>query len=359
MSTVINILVIILVFGLIIMIHELGHFLMCKWTGIGVTEFSIGMGPCIFKTQRGETQYSLRCLPIGGYCMMLGEDEEHCEDERAFSNKPIWSRILVVVAGPVFNFILAFFASMLLIGMAGYLTAEINQVGEGSAAEEAGIRAGDVITKLDQTRIYDFREVSVYMQFYASNDPVTVTLLRDGEEMQVEVTPKYNEETGLYQLGIMGGYVIDGDYLVRTKANVFTNIKYSVLEVRYWIKTTFISLKQLVMGRVGVNQVSGVVGVADMMNDTMQEAKETGGMLDVFLNVINFVILISANLGVMNLLPFPALDGGRLLFLLVELIMRRPIPKEKEAFVHAIGFVLLFLVMIFVTFKDIRNLFLS
>lgn len=359
LNTVINILVIILVFGIIIMIHELGHFLMCKWTGIGVTEFSIGMGPCIFKTKRGETQYSLRLLPIGGYCLMMGEDEENCDDERAFSNKPIWSRMAVVLAGPVFNFILAFFASMVLIGMGGYLTSEINYVSENSGAEEAGLQEGDVITRLNGNRIYDFREVSIYMQFYSSDEPVTVTVLRNGEEKEIAVIPKRNEETGLYQLGLMGGYQVEGDYLVRTKANLITNIRYSALEVRYWIKTTFISLKQLVTGKVGVNQVSGVVGVADMMNDTMEEAKETGGIFTVILNVVNFIILISANLGVMNLLPFPALDGGRLLFLLVELIMRKPIPKEKEAFVHAIGFVLLFIVMILVTFKDIRNLFIS
>lgn len=359
LNTVINILVIILVFGIIIMIHELGHFLMCKWTGIGVSEFSIGMGPCIFKTKRGDTQYSIRCLPIGGYCMMLGEDEEDCKDERAFSNKPIWSRIAVIAAGPLFNFILAFIASMFLIGMAGYLTGEINFVDEGSAAEEAGLQEGDIITHLNHSKIYDFREVTTFMQFYPSDEPITVTVLRDGNEMEISVTPKLNEETGRYQMGIMGGYQIQDEYLTRTEANLLTNIKYSILEVRYWIKTTFVSLKQLVTGNVGVNQVSGVVGVANMMNDTMKEAKETGGIYTVILNVINFIILISANLGVMNLLPFPALDGGRLLFLFVELITRKPIPKEKEAFVHAIGFVVLFIIMILITFKDIRNLFVS
>lgn len=359
MGTAINIVVIIIVLGIIIMVHELGHFLMCRATGIAVSEFSIGMGPCIFHTQKGETRYSIRCLPIGGYCMMLGEDEEDCKDERAFSNKPVWSRLLVIAGGPFFNFILAFVASVVLIGMAGYLTGEINYVAENSAAAEAGIQEGDIITRLDNTRIYDFREVSMYMQFYSSEEPIAVTLLRDGEEMNVLVSPKYNEEYGLYQLGLSGGYQLDesGEYYIRTKANLYTNIKYSALEVRYWIKTTFLSLKALVTGKVSVNQVSGVVGVADVMNDTMKEAKAEGGTFTVILNVINFMILISANLGVMNLLPFPALDGGRLLFLLAELITRKPVPKEKEAIVHAIGFVLLFIVMILVTFKDIRNLF--
>ena len=358
-SSIINILVIILVFGIIIMIHELGHSLMCKWTGIGVTEFSIGMGPCIFKRKRGETQYSIRCLPIGGYCMMLGEDEEDCKDERAFTNKPIWSRLAVIVAGPLFNFILAFLVSMILIGMAGYLTSEVNYVAENSGAADAGVQTGDVITHINHHRIYDFREVTTFMQFYSSDDPITLTVKRDGEIRQIEVTPKYSEEAGRYLMGLQGGYQVEGDYLVRTKANFFTDIQRSALEVRYWIKTTFVSLKEMVTGKVGINQVSGIVGVADVMNDTMKEAQETEGTYLVVLNVLNFIILISANLGVMNLLPLPALDGGRLLFLLVELITRKPIPKEKEALVHAIGFVLLLVLMVVITFKDIRNLFIS
>lgn len=357
MNTVINVIVIILIFNVIIMIHELGHFLMCRWTGIAVSEFSIGMGPCIFKKQRGETQYSIRCLPIGGYCMMLGEDEEVNDDERAFSNKPIWARIAVVVGGPLFNFVLAFFASVVLIGMAGYLTGEVNYVAENSAAQEAGIEVGDVITRLNHTRIYDFREVSVYTQFNRSAEPITVTYLRDGQEQQVSVIPKYDEATGRYLLGISGGYQQEGDVLARTKANLFTNLGRSALEVRYWIKTTFVSLKEMILGHVGVNQVSGIVGVADVMNSTLQEAQQSGGFYTVVLNLINFVILISANLGVMNLLPIPALDGGRLLFLLVELVTRRSIPKEKEAVVHAIGFVLLLILMVLITFKDIWNLF--
>ncbi len=365
LETVINVIVIILVLGIIITIHELGHFLMCRLTGVAVNEFSIGMGPAIFHWKRKETQYSIRLLPIGGYCLMLGEEEGECVDENgqknehAFPNKPIWVRILIVLGGPFFNFILAFVVSLVLIGMAGYMTGEINYIAEGSAAEEAGLREGDIITRLDGQRIYDFREVSLYMQLRKSGDPVEVTILRDGETIDYTITPKYYEEYGYYIIGINGGFHLDesGEYYVRTKANVLTDISRSFLEVRYWIKATFMSLKALVTGKVGVNQVSGVVGVADVMNDTMKEAKADGGIYSVILNVMNFVILISANLGVMNLLPFPALDGGRLMLLLAELIMRKPVPKEKEAVINIVGFVILFVVMILVTFKDIRNLF--
>ena len=213
--------------------------------------------------------------------------------------------------------------------MAGYLTGEINYVAEDSAAQEAGLKEGDVITRLNQTKVYDFRDVTIYTQFYSSDAPIAVTIERDGAEKTIQVVPKYNKDLNRYQIGISGGYHYDAStgYYERTKANLWTNLKYSALEVRYWIKTTFISLKQLILGKVGVNQVSGVVGVADMMNDTM--------------------------------LPFPALDGGRLLFLLVELITGKAVPKDKEAFVHGIGFVLLFILMILITFKDIRNLFIK
>lgn len=359
LETIINVIVIILVLGIIITIHELGHFLMCRLTGIEVKEFSIGMGPAIFHWKKKETQYSIRLLPIGGYCLMLGEEEENCEDERAFPNKPLWVRMLVVLGGPIFNFLLAFVISLILIGMAGYMTGEINYVAEGSAAEAAGLKEGDIITRLDGSRIYDFREVSLYMQLRKSADPVDVEILRGDETLKYTITPQYYEEYGYYIIGINGGFHPDesGEYYVRTKANVATDITRSLLEVRYWIKATFMSLKALVTGKVGVNQVSGVVGVADVMNDTMKEAKADGGIYSVVLNVMNFVILISANLGVMNLLPIPALDGGRFLFLLAELIMRKPVPKDKEAMINVVGFVLLFVIMILVTFKDIRNLF--
>lgn len=359
LETIVNVIVIILVLGIIITIHEFGHYLMCRLTGILVTEFSIGMGPAIFHWRKKETQYSIRLLPIGGYCLMLGDEEEESQDERAYPNKPLWVRILVVLGGPVFNFILAFLVSLVLIGMAGYLTGEINYIAEGSPAEEAGLQEGDIITRLDGSRIYDFREVSLYMQLRKSGDPVDLTVQRGNETIEYSITPRYYEDYGYYVIGINGGFHLDesGEYYVRTKANAVTDISRSFLEVRYWIKATFMSLKALVTGKVGVNQVSGVVGVADVMNDTMKEAKADGGIYSVILNVMNFAILISANLGVMNLLPFPALDGGKLLFLLAELIMRKPVPKEKEAIIHVVGFAILFVVMILVTFKDIRNLF--
>lgn len=342
-----NLILIILVFGVIIAFHEFGHFIVAKKCGITVNEFAIGMGPTIWSHKKNETKYSLKLLPIGGYCLMLGEDEE-IEDENAFSNKPVWQRIAVVFAGPIFNFALAFVFSIVLIALAGYDSASIGEVAEESAAYEAGLEAGDVITNMNNEHIYNYREVLVYMQFHQDGEPIDITVKRDNKSINYTITPKANED-GIYQIGIIGRQ--------REKADALTAVKYGALELRYWIKTTILSLKELVTGNVSLNNLSGPVGIGKMMNDTIEEASETGGAIDVFLNVLNFCILLSANLGVMNLLPIPALDGGRLLFLIIEAIRRKKIPTEKEAIFHFIGFVILIGLMVVVFFNDIKNVF--
>ncbi len=342
-----NLILIILVFGIIIAFHEFGHFILAKKNGILVNEFAIGMGPTIWSHKKNETKYSLKLFPIGGYCLMLGEDEE-VEDENAFSNKPIWQRLSVVLAGPVFNFILAFVFSVLLISLAGYDPASVEYIGEASAAEESGIQIGDTIVSIGGQKIYNYREVLVYMQFNQKGAPIDITVDREGKKINYTVTPKMSEN-GMYQMGIAGGS--------RVKADFGNSIKYGALEVRYWIKTTVLSLKELVTGNVSLNNLSGPVGIGKMMNDTIEEANEQGGAIDVFLNILNLCILLSANLGVMNLLPIPALDGGRILFLIVEAVRRKKIPTEKEAVFHLIGFVLLIGLMVVVFFNDIKNVF--
>lgn len=347
MSSIWNIVIIVLVFGLCIMIHEFGHFITAKKSGVLVNEFSIGMGPALFSRQKGETKYSLRILPIGGYCAMLGEDESS-DDPRAFCNIHVWKRILVVVAGALFNFILAFVLSIVLISLIGVNTNEIRLVGEDSAAMEAEIENGDKVVRLDGKRIYNFREISVYMQFYNSGDAIEVVIERNGEQIKKSVTP-HQTEAGAYQLGIAGGY--------EKATGPLQVIQYSFLELRYWVKTTFFSLKQLLIGNVSVKELSGPVGIGSAMNEVIEEAQATGGALDVFVNVVNFCILLTANLGVMNLLPLPALDGGRLVFLLVEVCTRKKVPADKEAMVHAVGMVLLLGLMAVVMCQDILKLF--
>lgn len=347
MSNIWNLVIIILVFGSCIMIHEFGHFIIAKKSGVLVNEFAIGMGPCLFHVTKGETKYSLRLLPIGGFCAMLGEDETS-DDPRAFCNIHVWKRILIVAAGALFNFLLAFVLSIVFIAMCGVNTNEIGEVTENSAAAEADIRAGDKVIRLDGRRIYNFREISIYMQFFNSDEPLEVVIDRNGERITKSVSPQ-KTDSGIYQIGIRGGY--------RQASGVLEVIGYSILELRYWIKTTFFSLKQLFTGNVGLKDLSGPVGIGSAMNDVIAQAQAQGGALDVFVNVLNFAILLTANLGVMNLLPLPALDGGRLVFLLVEAVTRKKVPSDKEAMVHGIGMVLLLGLMAVIMCKDIVNLF--
>lgn len=351
MSTIINIILAIIVFGAIIFFHELGHFIFAKLNGIYVNEFAVGMGPTIFSFRKKETKYCLKAIPMGGYCMMMGEDED-VADEHSFSQKPVWGRISVVIAGPVFNFILAFLLSIILVGFCGYDLPIITDFTKDSPAQEAGLEVGDIITEYNGHTIYNFREVMVYNQFNQSSDPVKLKIERDGKEKEVTVTPLLTDN----------GYIMGIYSSGRTKGNAFSVIKYSAFEVRYYIKTTFLSLKYLIEGKVGIKNLSGPVGIVSMMSDTIDEAKESAAgnnmeaARNVFLNLVNFCIMLSANLGVMNLLPLPALDGGRTLVLLVEAFFKKKMSAGKEAFINAMGFAFLILLMVVVMIQDIMNL---
>lgn len=348
-----NIILIILVFGIIVFFHEFGHFIVAKANKIAVNEFSIGMGPAIFSFKKNETKYSLRILPLGGYCLMEGEEEES-DNENAFSNKSVLARIMVVAAGPIFNFILAFVFAIILVHFTGYDPAATSYVREGSAAEIAGIETGDTIISMNGERMYNYREVLLYMQLNDPSKPIKMVLENsEGERYSTTVYPML-DESGAYKMGIMGGY--------RESEGIGTDIKYAALELRYWVKATVTSLKLIITGGVSGDEVMGPIGVGGTMNQIIEEVKEESdsrkeAIINILLNMLNWCILLSVNLGVMNLLPIPALDGGRLLFLIIEGVRRKKIPPEKEAFVNMIGFVLLIILMIVVFFNDIKNVF--
>ncbi len=344
-----SIILAILIFSLIVVIHELGHFLLAKKNGIRVTEFSVGMGPRLLSTVKGDTRYSLKLFPLGGSCLMVGEDEES-DDADAFGNKSVWARISVVFAGPLFNFLLAFVLAIFIIGSIGYDAPVVWMVTEGYPAEEAGMQAGDEIVRLNDTHIHVYREVSLFVLLNQKNkdQPVEVEYVRDGEHYVVSLTPRQSED-GSYYLGFTGSGV-------RTKGNALTTLKYSAYEVKYWISTTIKSLGMLFQGEVTADDVAGPVGIVDMIGDTYEESK-TDGAFYVWLNMLNISILLSANLGVMNLLPIPALDGGRLVFLIIEAIRGKGIDPEKEGMVHMIGLMALMALMVFIMFNDVRNVF--
>lgn len=343
-----KIILFLVIFTLIILVHEAGHFLLGRKSGIGVVEFSMGLGPTICGFTRGSTKYSLKLLPFGGACMFEGEDGVS-ESPTAFPNANVWGRIATVAAGPVFNFILAFFLSLFVVGSIGYDAPVIADVMEGYPAEEAGIQAGDRIVRLGGSKVDLYREISMYTQFHADGGPVQVVFERDGERFTTTLTPKYDEEEGRFLFGFRGS-------VGREKGNPFKVIRYSFAEVKYWIKITFKSLGMLVTGRVSADDISGPVGIAKAVGDVYEESKSDGAYY-VWLNMMNIAILLSANLGVMNLLPLPALDGGRLVFLIIEAVRGKRVNPDKEAMVHFAGLVVLMALMVFIMFNDISKFF--
>ena len=361
---IVTIVVFVLIFGVVVIAHELGHFLIAKLNGIKVVQFSIGMGPDLIKFTKGDTKYVLKLLPIGGACMFEGEDgiyttEQDGKDqngdqlpvkpEGAFNDANVWARIATVFAGPFFNIILAFLLSLIVVGFSGEIIPKITSLQEGYPAIEAGLKEGDLITKMNGERICLQGEVT-FVSAFSKGDPIEIEYKRDGKKYTTTVTPKFSEEDNRYYIGFTIGEVVE--------CKGFDLIKYSAYEVRYWFKTTIKSLLMLIQGQLSANDLSGPVGIASAIGETIEVTKPYG-LPTVVLTMINFAVLLSVNLGVMNLLPLPALDGGRLIFLLVEVVRGKPVPPDKEGFVHFLGFVALMILMVFVLYNDIVRIFAS
>ena len=430
-----NIIIAILVFSVLVLFHEFGHYILAKAVGIGVIEFSLGMGPRILSFERKGTRYSWKAIPFGGSCAMVGEDEEDTSPN-AFGSKPAWARFLVVFAGPAFNILLAFLLSLVLVGVGGINTAAVHQVTRGSSAEKAGIEAWkDSVTAINGKKIATGRDLILYtLSNPLDGSPVEVTLRRGGEERTVTVDPhvkgyrigisymadesapaltsvtegspaeKAGLKTGDIVTAINGTalkngtemsvylseHPIDGSVLkIEIKrngesllcemtpepyeaedlgfqayyvyepwdGNIGRLLSASLREVRYWLSYTVVSLRMLVSGRVGVRDLSGPVGIVSTIGSMVETGLENGGISEAALNVMTMMVLLSVNLGIMNLLPIPALDGGRILFILFELIFRRKVPPKAEGIIHLIGFVLLMALMVAVLFSDVLKLF--
>ncbi|MCR5251148.1 MAG: RIP metalloprotease RseP [Lachnospiraceae bacterium] len=362
----------IIIFTVVVVSHEFGHYLIARLNGIRVNEFSIGMGPALFRKKGKMTEVVIRLLPIGGACIFEGEDgkaslpdgEEETEDgektekidkelkssleAKSFQEAPVWARIASVFAGPVFNVILAYLLSLVIVWFCGADLPVVGSVLEGYPAEAAGIQEGDTIIKIDNLHTHLWREIMVH-SYMSSGREMSITYLRDGQKYTTTLTPRYDEAEGRYYIGFSGGAEYE-------KCNNVKVLKYSWFEVRYWLVATVESLKYMVSGHAALDDLAGPVGVANIIDDTIEETKPMGAFL-VVLNMLNIAVLLSVNLGVLNLLPIPALDGGRLLFLLFEAVSGRKIPPEKEGIVHLIGFVLLMILMLVVLFNDIGRFF--
>ena len=341
-----SIIIALIIFSAIVLFHELGHFLLAKRGGIGVVEFSLGMGPRLLSYEWGGTVYSLKLLPFGGSCQMVGEDEASNEDG-AFGNASVWTRISVVAAGPIFNFILAWLLALIIVGSVGYDNTKVDIIPD-SAAAEAGMEDGDQIISINGSRTWLYREVSLYSSLH-QGQTATIVFERGGEKQTVVLTPK-KSDTGVYLYGF-------SRTVQREKGGMLTTVGYSAAEVRYWLKATIESLKMLFGGQVGLDDMSGPVGIVSTIGDTYEQSR-VDGWYYVVMNMIQMAILLSVNLGVMNLLPIPALDGGRLVFLIIEAIRGKAIPAEKESMVHFAGFVLLMGLMVVILFSDVHKIFM-
>ena len=403
---IVKILIAVLIFGITVIIHELGHFLLAKANGITVTEFSIGFGPTVVKTEKGGTVYSLKLLPFGGACQMLGEDGEE-EGEGTFNSKSVWARISVVAAG-------------------------VTEVADGSPEAEAGLEAGDIITSYEGRHISIGKELNSVMTVQGvPTDEITLEVKKaDGEKKTITyeptVTTRYmmgfnyddcdrgmeftyvQQNMPLAAAGVVAGDLLvsingapitcvadftayqtehpfDGSavtleyehsgktkeitvtpventyanvqfsYQLREKQSPIGVLKYSVLEIKYWVRTVIDSVSMLITGQYSVNDLSGPVGVVDAIGTAYDDVKSQGVLVTV-MTMLNMVILLSSNLGVMNLLPLPALDGGRLVFLIIEAIRRKPIRRDLEGMVHFAGLVLLMALMVYVMIHDVQRI---
>ncbi len=342
-----EILLFLIILAVLIFVHEGGHFLIGKKSGIGVDEFNIGFGPRLFSRVYNNTKYSLRLLPFGGSCVFEGFDGEETDSPTSFVNANVWARFATVAAGPFMNFVLAFFLSLFVIGSIGFDTPVISGTIEGYPAEEAGLKQGDVIKSLNGRTIVLYRDISMYL-FFHEGETVKVSYFRDGLLYDTVITPKYDSTDGRFYIGVLGGG--------RSKGNALQTIRYSLSEVRYWIEMTVRSIMNAFKGRISKDDITGPVGVAQVVGDVYESAKPEGIFM-IWLNMLQLTILLSADLGVMNLLPFPALDGGRLIFIIIEAVTGRGVNKKIEAGFHFFGMCCLLLLMMFVMYNDINRVF--
>jgi len=417
----------ILALSVLIIVHELGHFIVAKLSDIKVLEFSIFMGPKLFSVRKGETLYSVRAIPLGGFVRMEGE-EEASDDERAFNKKPLLTRAAVIAAGPFMNFIVAVITIIAIVSVTGYHTTYIEKISPDSPAFQAGLKEGDKIIEYGGKRVYHPADMSLFV-YGTQGAPVDVEVLRNGKIEKIRLVPEIIEKNR-YLLGFVpkadygpGSNVVAGSAYAETQQNngfmpgdkiirlndvevsdgkdirdfmktnkgkpinvtvlrngkeqvltitpipstgeeqygigigfkrgaggVLPTVKHSLIQACSIARNVYYSLIWLITGRVSLTQMSGPVGIVSTIGDVVQQSPT---ILDKLINLLSILSFIGINLGIFNLIPFPALDGSKILLIAIEGIRKKAIPPEKEAFISFIGFVLLILLAIFTTYNDI------
>ena len=347
----------ILVFGVLIAIHEFGHFITAKLCGVKVNEFSIGMGPAIWTREKGETLYALRALPIGGYCAMEGEDED-TGDSRSFVRQPLWKKFIILAAGSLMNFVAGVVIILLLYaGATGFYTDKlVGFAPEFALQGEDGLMEGDIFYKIDDYRTYLRGDASLFLSYH-KGDTIDLEVIRDGEKVILKDFPMarqtYSGSDGTPYTGF-------GIYLGAElqEATLGAKLKYTWNTALDFVQLVVFSLKQLFTGGASVADLSGPVGIVSTITEVGSTAATTR---DAWSQIFYFAALLAVNLSVMNMLPIPALDGGRIFFLLVDavalLLFKRRVPEKYQAAVNAAGFVVLMGFMLLVTFQDVFKLF--
>ncbi len=342
----IYVLLAIILFGVLVALHEFGHFITAKLSGVRVNEFAIGMGPAILKKQFGETVYALRILPFGGFCAMEGEDTES-DDPRAFSSRPVIFRIAIVLAGSVMNLISGFLVLALFFApVRQWYTPTVADVGNSTPVSENFLRAGDTIKAVDGYNVYIYSDIFVGISRGGDeNGAYDIDVIRDGKKITLQDVKlkAYGKNDSSADEGKGIRFVVEDTSFLGKMKYVFQNGINLIRLVK-------VGLVDLISGSVSRDDLSGPIGIGKMMADTAKTD---------FSSLWYLLAFISINLGVMNLLPLPALDGGRFIFLLFELIFRRPVPPKYEGYIHATGLLLLMLLMVFVTYNDIVKIFVK
>ena len=333
-------LVAILLFLVLIIIHEFGHFIAAKAMGVRVNEFAVGFGPKLFSKQFGETRYSLNLFPLGGFCAMEGEDESS-GDPRAFCNKKPWRRFVIVVMGATFNLLLGLvLVAMTLAPQKSFTSTVIAEFREDAVSRQSGLQVDDRILEVDGRKIHTTYDLS-YAFTNVKDGKIDMVVKRDGKQVVLQdVAFDTEEENGI-------SYLTVDFYVYGVKKTVGTYIRYTVSTAVSYCAVIWRSLIDLIGGKYGISAVSGPVGVTATIGSVAKQNLS---------NLLPIMALITINLGLFNLLPLPALDGGRLLFIVIEMIFRKPVPQKYESLVHTVGFILLLIFMLLVTAKDIWSL---
>ena len=354
-----SILLTILIFGFIILIHEWGHFIVARKSGVFVEEFAIGMGTKLWGKEKNGTLYTIRLFPLGGYCKMKDEDSSSTDPD-SFSNATMPKKFAIVFAGAFMNFILALIIFVGIAFFSGSATTTVNEVSKNSPAQQAGIQKGDIIYKVNDKRVSSFEDLTFKLaRLPKDTKDINLSIKRDGKILNVNVVPKYDENSRRYLIGISP--VLKNGLLSKPIENVDKNtflgtIKDGFNNMIFTIKVTIIGVVDLFTGKIAFKELTGPIGITPVIDSQYETAMKVS-LGATILTMLNIMALLSANIGVFNLLPIPALDGGRILFLAIEAIRGKPIPPEKEGVVHFVGFVLLMGFGVFVAFKDILNLF--